>query len=76
MAFSALQVGKKRSDVVWIISDIIFPVSYVVFPASDVVFGVFGKKWEFRFFCSITGYFFTTARTMNHTCIAVARIMP
>ena len=41
MFFSALQVAKKRSDVVWIMSDIIFPVSYVVFPMSYAVFGAF-----------------------------------
>ena len=42
-----LQVGKKRSDVVWIISDIIFPTSYVVFPTPNVVFGAFGKSRQF-----------------------------
>ena len=41
--FRLLQIGKKRSDVVRIISDIIFSMSYVVFPTSDVVLGSFGK---------------------------------
>ena len=45
MFFSALQVAKKRSDVVWIMSDIIFPVSYVVFPTSNIIFAAF-VKWQ------------------------------
>ena len=38
-----LQVGKKRSDVVWIISDLIFPTSDIVFSVSYIVFGFWGK---------------------------------
>ena len=35
------EMGKKRSDVVLIMSDIIFSTSDIVFPMSYVVFGAF-----------------------------------
>ena len=66
-------MGKKRSDVVWIMSDIIFPTSDIVFPMSYVVFRELWKVLSFLVFRHLQG---RVARAMQTAAQTASQAAP